>query len=108
MKKSQQIKNTIQQKHCKGCLKSRCKNNRIITKTAQQKYKEGIKEYKESLKDFIDYRKISIKDLQKIKQNFYSIFHYLPKTLNAYKMQQIIKDYKSGKDIKDLKRLYNF
>lgn len=45
------IKESIKNKYSKGCLKTQNKSFRKISKPLKQSYQEGLKAFKESLKD---------------------------------------------------------
>ena len=91
------IKESIKNKYSKGCSKGRTKNNRVIYKTQKEKYQEGLKAYKESLKDFTDYRGTSKESLMKYKEEYKRIFNKYPsKNTSIYDIKRIIKAYKES------------
>lgn len=72
------IKESIKNKYSKGCLKGRSKNNRVIYKTQRQKYKEGLKDFYDSLPER-DFRGVDKDTLQKYREKYYKTFKVYPK-----------------------------
>ena len=88
------IKESIKNKYSKGCLKSRYKNNRIITKTQKQVYKDGLKAFYESLPDK-DFKGLSKESLKKYKEKYLKAFkRYPPKNMSIYDIKKALKDIK--------------
>ena len=85
------IKESIKNKHSKGCLKGHSKNNRVIYKTQKQKYKEGLKDFYESLPDK-DFRGIDKSTLQKYKEKYFKTFKVYPKkNMSIYDIKRALK-----------------
>lgn len=86
------IKESIKNKYSKGCLKSRSKNNRVIYKTQRQKYKEGLKDFYESLPEK-DFKGLSKESLQKYKEKYLKAFKRYPsKNMSIYDIKRALKD----------------
>jgi hypothetical protein len=91
--KNRYIKNFIASKACKGLSKHRTKNNRTITKTMKEKYKEGIKAFKESLKDYRDYNGLSKDSLIKYKEKYKKAFNKYPsKNMSIIDIKRVLKE----------------
>ena len=87
------IKNTIQQKHSKGCLKNKTRNNRVIYKTQKEKYKEGIRAFRESLKDYRDFKGVNKETLNKYKEKYFKAFKRYPKRgMSIYDIKRALKE----------------
>lgn len=86
------IKESIKNKYSKGCLKHRSKSNRIITKTQRQIYKDGLKDFYDSLPDK-DFKGLSKESLQKYKEKYLKAFKRYPsKNMSIYEIKKALKD----------------
>lgn len=86
------VKTAIKNKYSKGCSKGRSKNNRIIYKTQKQIYKEGMKDFKESLPER-DFKGIDKNTLQKYKEKYLKTFKRYPlKTMSIYDIKRALKE----------------
>lgn len=80
----------------KGCCKGKQKNNRAIYKTQRQKYLEGIKDFKDSLKDYRDFKGISKDSLMKYKEKYKKIYNKYPsKNMSIYDIKKACKAIKA-------------
>lgn len=87
------IKNNLKIKHSKGYLKNRKANNRVIYKTQKEKYKEGLKAFKESLPNR-DFKGCDKETLNKYKEKYKKIFKVYPrKNMSIYDIKKTIKEY---------------
>ena len=86
------IKESIKIKHSKGCLKNRQANNRVIYKTQKEKYKEGLKAFKDSLPER-DFKGISKESLMKYKEKYKKAFKVYPrKNMSIYDIKRALKE----------------
>lgn len=86
------IKTAIKNKYSKGCSKGRSKNNRIIYKTQKQIYKEGLKDFKESLPKR-DFKGLSKDSLMKYKEKYLKAFKRYPsKNMSIYDIKKALKE----------------
>lgn len=91
------IKQHIKNKYSKGCLKGRKANSRVIYKTQKQKYKEGLKDFYDSLKDYKDYKGISKETLQKYKEKYKRIFNVYPrKDMSIYDIKKALQAFEAS------------